>query len=81
MSSVVKPLQDKGPYQCFLTGLDTSYAALTEESLPKTINYTGNMRIIMFIKTRPSFTTLNQKAFECNKKLHNVVVSNIFNTL
>ena len=49
MSSMVKPLQDKGPYQCFLTGLDTSYAAITEKSSLKTLNYTGNIGILIFI--------------------------------
>lgn len=49
MSSMVNPLKDHGPYQCLLTGLDTSYGVVIKESSLKTLNYTGNIRIIMFI--------------------------------
>lgn len=46
MSSVVNLLKDRGPYQCFVSGLDKSYGLIEENSTLGMLNITGN-RIIL----------------------------------
>ena len=43
MSSVVKPLKDKGPYQCVLFRIDTNGGLIKEHSTLENLNISGNL--------------------------------------
>ena len=47
IGSVVKPLMDKGPYQCFLMGFNTKYGLIIEDSALEMLNITGNIKITL----------------------------------
>ena len=49
MSSVVKPLKDKGPYQCVLHDIDTSDQLIVKRSTLEMLNITGNTTTIFHV--------------------------------
>lgn len=49
MGSVVKPLKDKGPYQCLLIGIDKKFGSLIERSTLEMLNITGNTKILCYM--------------------------------
>ena len=49
MSSVVKPLKDKGPYQCFLHDIDTSDQLIVKRFTLEMLNITGNTTTIFHV--------------------------------
>ena len=55
MGSVVKPLKDKGPYQCYLMGFNTKYGLIIENSTLEMLNITGNITITLCVFICPRF--------------------------
>ena len=49
MGSVVKPLKDKGPYQCLLRGFDSKNGLTTQISTLEMLNITGNVTLRLYI--------------------------------
>ena len=43
--SVVEPTKDKGPYKCIVYGLDANGGLISENTSPKMLNITGNLKI------------------------------------
>ena len=76
MGSVVKPQKDKGPYQCFLFGLDTFCGSIKESSTLEMLNITGNSNIIL--RLDEPFLKRQSKELDCKKRLK-YMVCNIFN--
>lgn len=43
--SVVEPTKDEGPYKCIVNGLDANWGLISENTSPKMLNITGNLKI------------------------------------
>ena len=49
MGSVVKPLKDKGPYECILSGIHRQVGLFIERVTLEMLNITGNTKILCFV--------------------------------
>lgn len=67
MGSVVKPVKDKGPYQCHLQGYDSHHGFIAEISTLEMLNITGNVTLRLYIVCLES---KNKEVFDSNSSMH-----------
>ena len=69
MSSVVKPLKDKEPYQCVLFRIDTNGELIKEHSTLENLNISGNLDNMLCV--------LNALVYDINAKIKSFNYDNI----